>query len=118
MRSISLAVLIALAACGRRTSEPLRGELDVMSNTQGEFRDLRIGVANIREAEYADETGAKAKGLVAMMRVYVREKPAENVNLTVHQGQTVAVSGYALKVDEIRKDKNPGVRLSIEAPGS
>ncbi len=115
-RSISLVVLLALAAgCGRRSAESAGTDLNIAANTQDEFRELRIGVANIREGEFTDAAGAKSKGLLALMRVYVREKPAENLSLNVHQGQKVLVSGYSVTVAEIRKEP-AGVRVSIDAP--
>lgn len=69
------------------------------------FYDLSIELADVKMSEYADENGAKVRGLVAKLTVInpcVVPNPNDKyLDVEVHAGQRVEWEGYSIYVEEL-----------------
>ena len=90
------------------SSGPVQGKtmesLTIQENTQATIDDVRIGVANVWEDDYTDESGAKKKGMTALLAIFVRDDSAKNQKVRVHPGQKVDVSKIHIEVKAVGSD--------------
>ena len=78
------------------------GILNISSNTQGQHGDdLRIGVGNIGWGD-CEVGGVKEAGVVATLRVFIRDKSEENKTITVCIGQSFEIDRYSITVEDIQ----------------
>ena len=75
--------------------------INIPSNTQGQYGDLRIGVGNIKSGEYEID-GVKETGVTAMLWVSIRDKSEENKTVTVYIGQSFEIDKYKITVHDIQ----------------
>lgn len=75
-------------------------ELFIGSNTQGSYRDLRIGIGNIKSGEYEID-GVKKTGVTATLWISIRDKSEENKTITVYIGQSFEIDRYKITVHDI-----------------
>ena len=73
----------------------------IRSTTQGNFGDLHIGVGYVGGGPYLDEKGVRRNGLHASLSIAVDSKPAVFQQPDVHEGQTLLVGDYRIRVDKI-----------------
>ena len=123
-RALSLTVLsLALGVCGaggpveRVSVKPEAGAvwdvLTVAASTQGESGDLRIGLGSVTRGGYTDGNGARRRGLVAGLWIFVRGDSSTNRTVEVHAGQRLKVGRRTLYVEEIRGGRRGSVRVLV-----
>ena len=93
----------APAASGSAGSRNMES-LTIESNTQATIDDVRIGVGNIWEEDYTDESGAKKKGLTAMMQIFVRDDSGKNLKKRVHPGQKLPANRFEIEVKAVEEN--------------
>ncbi len=123
MPGAALLLLIALTiACERVDRVPapsvppasgsaVSRALEITAGTQGQFGDLRIALGAVREADAADERGAKP--LEASVYVFVRTDSSKNLTRWMRAGEALEVAGYSLFVEEVRTAGRGSVLLRI-----
>ena len=87
--------------------------LTIPVSTQGESGDLRIGVGEVRDGEYADAGGAKRRALLASLWIYVRADKSKNQTVDAHAGQTLQAGAQTVYVEEVRSGRRGSVRLLV-----
>lgn len=113
LSSSLLGVLLAGAfAAGSPSAAPRT--ITIGENTQGNYGELYVGVSYVRRGEYADETGAKKKGLTAGLRLHIASKPPQGKRLKAHAGLRVDFAGYSFLVEEIKGGMKGAVRLTFD----
>ncbi len=73
----------------------------IRSTTQGNFGDLSIGVGYVGGGPYLDEKGARRNGLHASLSISIDATPPIFQQPDVHEGQTLLVGSYRIRVDKI-----------------
>ena len=87
-------------------------EIPLNAKIRGE--DIDVGLGYVREAEFTDEKGAKAKGLVAGLWIYVKDDASKNQTPEVREGQLLQVAGNDIFVEAVTAGKKGSVRLRIQ----
>jgi hypothetical protein len=86
----------------------------VRENTQLTYQILRIGVGNIRDGKYIDQSGKETKGLTAGLWIFVRGDASLNRAIRLYPGQQVSIGEYILTILDIFIDNGIGnVKLEI-----
>ena len=119
------ALALALGVCGagglveRVPIKPEAGAvwdvLTVAASTQGESGDLRIGLGSVTRGGYTDGNGARRRGLVAGLWIFVRGDSSKNRTVELHAGQRLKVGRRTLYVEEIRGGRRGSVRVLVSA---
>ena len=110
--ALSLAGVFWTVGCKKAPSEPQTVYIPV--NAKMRTDDLGIGLGYVRESEYTDEKGAKAKGLVAGLWIYVKDDASKNQTPEVREGQLLQVAGNDILVEALTAGQNGSVRLKIQ----
>lgn len=125
MKDILLPALILAGLGGCVPVEKVPGSggelIQIQQGSVGTFHELRLGVANIVEVDHTDQAGAKKRGLMAALTLFIDGNPPQEKDFKVHAGQTITMSKYSVYVEEIRGTSKGRVTLRIEdtskAPG-
>lgn len=75
--------------------------LSVASTTQGNLGKLGIGAGYMGGGPYLDENGKRVNGLHASLSISVDGAPDLFTQPDVHEGETLMVGGYRIRVDKI-----------------
>ena len=85
--------------------------LIIPSGTQGQWKDLSIGVGSILEEDYVDASGAKHHGPTALILFSLTGQPSKD--MSVYTGEQLSVGIHTVKVTRITVGSNDN-----GAPGS
>ncbi|MBI4350359.1 MAG: MBL fold metallo-hydrolase [Elusimicrobia bacterium] len=118
MKNLLLPALVLVGLGGCVPSEKVPGSggelIQVQQGNVGAFRELRLGVANIVETADVDKAGAKKKGLMAALTLFLDGTPPLEKDFKVRAGQTVTMGKYSVYVEEIRGTTKGLVTFRIE----
>ena len=85
-------------------------KITIVSNTQTEYKDLKIGAGNFWEEEYTDSSHNKKNGLTAGLWLY--PKDGKNYTKRVYEGEEFTFANYKFKI--LKVSQNPEkVELTI-----
>lgn len=82
-------------------SEDKGFSFSIQSGTQGIDGKLGIGVGYIGDGAYYDERGKRRDGLHASLSIAVEDAPALFSQPDVHEGQSLRIAGYRIRIDRI-----------------
>jgi hypothetical protein len=105
---VFISVIFFAVAChplqnpSEETMEP--NQYTVNANTQIRVGDLRIGMGNLRVAEYIDDAGETTTGMTASLAISVRNDPVASQQIRVHTGQKITIGKYFLQVIEVSSE--------------
>lgn len=118
MKNIFIAALVLIGLGGCVPSEKVPGSggevIQLKQGTVGSFRELKIGVTNLIETEYADAAGAKKKGLAAVLALFIDGNPPREKDVQLRPGQKAAFGKFSVYVEEIRGTTKGLVTLRVE----
>lgn len=118
MRRLLSAAVIVVGLSGCVPSEKVPGSggelLRIRQGNVGAFHDLRLGVANIVEADQVGEAGSNERRLSAVLSLSIDGPPPQEENFKVQAGQKIVLGKYSVYVEEIRGTVKGMVTVRME----
>jgi hypothetical protein len=88
--------------------------ITIMSGAKTRVGTLGIGVGYVGIRSYRDDKGARRNDLHASLTIIVEDKPAQFQQPDVHEGDTLAISGYRISIVTLNPDPKGSVVMRVD----